>query len=166
MKKKTVLPEKLKDCLITAGILSVASIICMILRRFSSTDTHVPIATAFPVIISSQNMQAYNFYEYAVIFCIVFAAIIDSSISALYNKEFLTDAAGMSLTLSYFLICTVTAFRGDISIAVRMVTLFLLAGAFLVCRFTKKHSFAELLKCIPVAVISVICSWLFLRFGL
>lgn len=126
----------------------------------------VPIATAFPVIISSQNMQAYNFYEYAVIFCIVFAAIIDSSISALYNKEFLTDAAGMSLTLSYFLICTVTAFRGDISIAVRMVTLFLLAGAFLVCRFTKKHSFAELLKCIPVAVISVICSWLFLRFGL
>lgn len=126
----------------------------------------VPIATAFPVIISSQNMQAYNFYEYAVIFCIVFAAIIDSSISALYNKEFLTDAAGMSLTLSYFLICTVTAFRGDISIAVRVVTLFLLAGAFLVCRFTKKHSFAELLKCIPVAVISVICSWLFLRFGL
>jgi len=126
----------------------------------------VPIAAAFPVIISSQNIQAYNFYEYAVIFCIVFAAIVDASISALYNKEFLTDAAGMSLTLSYFLICTVTAFRGDISMAVRMVTLFLLAGAFLVCRFTKKHSFAELLKSILVAVISVICSWIFLRFGL
>ena len=42
MKKKPVLLEKLNDSLITAGILSVASIICMILRRFSSTDTHVP----------------------------------------------------------------------------------------------------------------------------
>lgn len=126
----------------------------------------VPIAVAFPAIISSQSMQAYNLYEYSVIFCIVFAAIVDSSIAALYNKEFLADAAGMSLTLSYFLICTITAFRGNISMAVRIVTVFLLAGAFLVLRCIKKHSAVELLKSIPVAVLSVICSWLFLRFGL
>ena len=125
-----------------------------------------PIAVAFPVIISSQDMQTYNLYEYAVIFCIVFAAVVDSSIAALYNKEFFTDANGMSLALSYFLICAATAFWGDISIAVRMVTLFLLVGAFLVFRFTKKRSFGELLKSMPIAVLSIICSWLFLRFGL
>ena len=126
----------------------------------------VPIAVAFPVIISSQDMQTYYLYEYAVIFCIVFAAVVDSSIAALYNKEFFTDANVMSLALSYFLICAATAFRGDISIAVRMVSLFLLVGAFLVFRFTKKRSFGELLKSMPVAVLSIICSWLFLRFGL
>ena len=126
----------------------------------------VPIAAAFPVIINSQNMQAYNMYEYAVVFCIIFAAIIDVSISALYDKEFLNDANGMSLTFSYLLICIATAFLGDISVTVRMVTAFLLAGTFLAFCFTKKHSFVELLKCIPIAALSVVCSWLFLRFGL
>ena len=59
MKKKPVLPEKLKDCLITAGILSVASIICVILRRFSSTDTHVPMLFVLAVLCVSRFTHGY-----------------------------------------------------------------------------------------------------------
>jgi AGCS family alanine or glycine:cation symporter len=50
MKKDPVLPEILKDCLITVGILSVASIICVILHQFSSTDTHVPMLFVLAVL--------------------------------------------------------------------------------------------------------------------
>ena len=59
MKKDPVLSETLKDCLITAGILSVASIICMILRRFSSTDTHVPMLFVLAVLCVSRFTHGY-----------------------------------------------------------------------------------------------------------
>lgn len=126
----------------------------------------VPIATAFPVIIGGQDIHSYDLYEYAIIFCIVFAAVVDLSVVAYFNREFLTDTEGMSLTLSYFLICTVTAFYGNISKTVRIVAVFLFAGAFLVFIIIKKCSLAELLKSMPIALLSVVCSWLFLRFGL
>ena len=59
MKKNPVLPEILKDCLITAGILSVASIICVILRQFSSTDTHVPMLFVLAVLCVSRFTHGY-----------------------------------------------------------------------------------------------------------
>ena len=126
----------------------------------------VPIATAFPAVIGVQDMQAYDLYEIAVFLCILFAAVADSSIAAMFNREFLTDAEGMSLTLSYFLICTVSAFYGDISMTVRIAAVFFLAGAFLAFTIMKKYSFTELMKSTPIAVLSVVCSWLFVRFGL
>jgi len=126
----------------------------------------VPIATAFPAIIGGQDIQAYNLYEYAVVFCIIFAAVADASIVAAYDREFLTDAEGMSLTLSYFLICTVISFSGDISMAVRMVAAFLLVGVFLLLSIVKKHSIVELLRSVPIAALAFACSWLFLRYGL
>ena len=73
-----------------------------------------------------------------------------------------TDTAGVSLTLSYFLICVATVFSGDISIAVRTIAIILLAGTFAVFCFVKKRSIAELLSSVPLAALSVICSWLFL----
>ena len=59
MERNSVLPEVLKDCLITAGILSVASIICMILRQFSSTDTHVPMLFVLAVLCVSRFTHGY-----------------------------------------------------------------------------------------------------------
>ena len=59
MRKKHALSEILKDCLITAGILSVASVICMILRRFSSTDTHVPMLFVLAVLCVSRFTHGY-----------------------------------------------------------------------------------------------------------
>ena len=60
MKKNPVLPEKLKDCLITAGILSVTSIICVILQQFSSADTHVPILFVLAVLCVSRFSDMYR----------------------------------------------------------------------------------------------------------
>ena len=59
MKENRGLPEMLKNCLITAGILSVASIICAILQHFSSTDTHVPMLFVLAVLCVSRFTQGY-----------------------------------------------------------------------------------------------------------
>lgn len=126
----------------------------------------VPVAAAFPAIIGGQDIHAYSLYEYAVIFCMIFVAVVDASVAVVSNRQYLTDTEGMSLTLSYFLICAVSVFCGDVSMAVRLVTLFLLAGAFMVFCIMKKRSAAELLRSLPVAALSVACSWAFLRFGL
>ena len=61
MKKEPTLPEILKNCLITAGILSVASIICAILQRFSSTDTHVPMLFVLAVLCVSRFTNGYAY---------------------------------------------------------------------------------------------------------
>ena len=119
-----------------------------------------PIAAAFPAVIGSQDIQAYSLYEYAVVFLIIFAAVADISAAASFNREFLTETEGMSLTLSYFLICTVTAFYGDVSVIVRIAAVFLPAGAFLVFSIKKKRSLAELLKSMPLAAAAIILSWL------
>lgn len=126
----------------------------------------IPIITVFPVIISSQDMQAYTLYEYAIVFCIIYAAIIDSSLAAAINREYLTDETCRSLIYTYFLICVVTSFWGSASITVKMIPAFLLGASVLVYTLVKKDSVIELVKSIPLALLSVFCSWAFLRFGL
>lgn len=126
----------------------------------------IPIITAFPVIISSQDLQAYTLYEYAIVFCIIFAAIVDSSLAAAINREYLTDETCRSLISAYFLICVVTSFWGNISISVRMIPAFLLGISILVSTLVKKDPVIELVKSIPLALLSVFCSWAFVRFGL
>lgn len=61
MKRNPVLPDILKDCLITAGILFVASVICLLLRRFSSTDTHVPMLFVLAVLCVSRFTHGYAY---------------------------------------------------------------------------------------------------------
>lgn len=126
----------------------------------------VPIATVFPTVIYSQDPQIYDLYEYAIVFCIIAAAMVDVTLAAGFGREYLTDKTGRSLTYSYFLICTATAFAGSTSIAVRAITLFLLAGSLLIFVLVKKHSAVELIAGIPLALVSVICSWAFLHFGM
>lgn len=126
----------------------------------------IPIAIAFPVIISIRDPQAYSLYEYAVVFCMVFAAVADSSLAAAYNREYLTDGRCRSLIYTYFMICVFIAFSGSCGTTVRIVSLFLLAACFLVFSLVKKNSVFEILRGIPLALLSVACSWAFLRFGL
>ena len=61
MKKDHASSEVLKDCLITAGILSVASMICVILHQFSSTDTHVPMLFVLAVLCVSRFTHGYAY---------------------------------------------------------------------------------------------------------
>lgn len=125
----------------------------------------VPIVMAFPVLVNSMDQQAYLLYEYAVIFCIVFAAVTDVSLAA-FNKEYLSYETCRSLVYTYFLICIGVSFSGNISMAVKIVPVFLLVSSFLVFSIVKKHSVTALIKSIPLALLSVVCSWAFLRFGL
>lgn len=126
----------------------------------------VLIVTAFPIVIFSQDPQIYDLYEYAVVFCIVAAAMVDVTLAAAFGREYLTDKNGRCLTYSYFLICTAIAFAGSTSITVRTITLFLLAGSLMIFIIVKKHSAVELIAGIPLALVSVICSWAFLEFGM
>jgi len=125
----------------------------------------IPIIAAFPVIISSQDMQAYTLYEYAIVFCIIFAAIVDASLAAT-NREYLTDETCRSLIYTYFLLCMVITFWGNTGITVKMISAFLLGTSILVFTLVKKHSVIELVKSIPLALLSVFCSWAFIQFGL
>ena len=48
-----------QDCLVTLSILAFASLICMILQRFSSTDTHVPLLFVLAVLCVSRFTHGY-----------------------------------------------------------------------------------------------------------
>ena len=126
----------------------------------------IPIAAAFPVIIYSQDQQAYSLYEYAIVFCIIFAAVIDSSLVFATDREYMTDATCRSLIYTYFMICTAVAFAGNITPIVRAVTTFLLAGSFIAFCPVRKHSAIELVKGVPIAALSILCAWAFLKYGL
>ena len=110
MKKKPVLPEKLNDSLITAGILSVASIICMILRRFSSTDTHVPMLFVLAVLCVSRFTHG---YVYGIIASLL--AVIGVNYAFTYPYfEFNFTLTGYPLTFLAMLavsltVCTMTS---------------------------------------------------------
>ena len=126
----------------------------------------VPLVAAFPVILNSQDHNAYTLYEYSVVFCIVFAAIVDSSIAAAFNKEYMTESASRSLVYSYLLICVVTSFLGGAGITVRIIPAFLLASSVLVYTLVQKNAAIEFIKSFPLALLSIFCSWAFLQFGL
>lgn len=124
----------------------------------------IPIVAAFPVILNSQDPHAYSLYEYAIVFCIVFAAVIDSSLAAVRNREYMTDSS-RSFIYSYLLICTVIVFMGSTSITVRIVPAFLLLSSILLFCLAKKNPAAERIKSIPLALLSVLCSWAYIAYS-
>lgn len=125
-----------------------------------------PIAAVLPVLLNSQDPWACSLYEYAIIFCIIIAAVIDVTLAAARDKDYMTDETGRTLTYSYFMICAAAAFMGSTTAAVRTVTVFLLVGSFLVFSLKKKTSAVELVRGIPMAALSVLCSWAFVQFGM
>ena len=48
-----------KDICITAGILGIASLVALLLQRFGSTDTHVPLLFVLAVLYLSRFTQGY-----------------------------------------------------------------------------------------------------------
>lgn len=49
----------IRNCFITADILALSSLICMLLQRFSSTDTHVPLLFVLAVLAVSRFTSGY-----------------------------------------------------------------------------------------------------------
>ena len=59
MKSKHAYSAIIRNCLVTAGILALASLICILLQRFSSTDTHVPLLFVLAVLFVSRFTSGY-----------------------------------------------------------------------------------------------------------
>lgn len=126
----------------------------------------IPVVAAFPLILNLQDPAAYSLYEYGIVFCIITAAIADTIYASFRNKDLMTDGAICSMHYSYFMICAITAFAGSISTLFRIIAVLLLAGVFAFFAFVRKRSPKEFLYAAPLALLSLACSWAFLRYGM
>ena len=124
----------------------------------------IPFVAAFPAFLNDQDPHIYSIYEYAIVFCIFGAAITDVVIAALYNREYLTESTCRRLFYSYLMICTVVSFCGSIDFTVRIAMILILTGAILTFLSVKKLSVSEVLKAVPLATLSIICSWAFVKY--
>lgn len=126
----------------------------------------IPLVTAFPVIMYSQDKHAFNMYEYAVVICIITAAIADVVYAAGSNKDYMSGEAPVRFLYAYLMIVAVVALLSSASMPVKIISVLLLAAAVLVCTIMKKHPAKEVLKAPVLALFSVACSWSFLTFVL
>ena len=121
----------------------------------------MPFVLGFPVILYLQSPDAYDLYEYAIVFCIFIATIADT-IFAIFNKEYMTDESIRRFHYAYFFICMAVACNSGISSWLRAINLLALIGSFCMSTISKKHSPFEVLKSLPLAVSSYVCSYVFL----
>lgn len=126
----------------------------------------IPLVTVFSVIINSHDKYAFNLYEYAVVICILTAAVADVVYAARYNKDYIDGDTSSRFLYAYLMILTAAAWYGDVPLPVRIMSALLLAGSVVLCSFVKKHSLKEVLKAPVLALFSIVCSWTFLTFGL
>ena len=124
----------------------------------------MPFVAALPIVLSQQSLHSYSIYEYSIVLCMMIAATADTSCTAFADREYFTDATIRRLHYSYFLICLMAAFSGEISIWVKAVCMTLLAGVLCWSCLLKKHSWIELIKAIPLALFSYICAWTFVKY--
>ena len=120
----------------------------------------LPFVVGLPAVMYYQCPDAYYFYEYAIVTCMIVAAIADAAVAAAMNREYLTDSTARRFQYSYLLICVLSAFCGGAGSWVRTVTVLLLIGTFCVLHFLKKHPASEFLRSIPLALLSTACAWL------
>ena len=126
----------------------------------------IPLVTVFPVIMYSHDKYAFNLYQYAVVICIIAAAIMDIVYAARYDKDYMNGDTASGFLYAYLIIVTAIAWYGNDPLNVKIIAALLLAGSIAVCTFVKKHSMKELLKAPVLAVFSIFCSWSFLAFAL
>ena len=120
---------------------------------------------AFPVILNGQSAKGYNLYEYSIVICIIFAAIVDIAFAAL-DREYLNDSTSRSMVYTYLLICSAAVLYGGANIPVMIVIFFLLAASLVLFIFVRHNSISEFAKSIPLAAASVLCAWAFVTFAL
>lgn len=73
---------------------------------------------------------------------------------------------GRSLTCSYIIICAAAAYIGNVGNPLKVAVTAILAGTILILLAARKKHLLEFVKGIPLALISVLCAWAFLTFGL
>lgn len=126
----------------------------------------MPLVTAFPVIMYSQDKYAFSLYEYAVVFCIITAATADIVYAARYNKDYMSGDTPSRFLYAHLMIVTAVAWYSSASLPIKVISVLLLAVAVAVCTIAKKHPFKEVLKAPVLALFSTACSWVFLNYVL
>lgn len=172
MKRRMIMDNTVKIVLLHLFLLAVQGFYMFVSNRQQLKDKRylypaaIPIVGAMPVLLHSQSPHVYSVYEYAIVICMITAAMADVSYVVLTNKEYLTDAAIRRFHYSYFLICLIAAFCGGIRIWVKAACILLLAGIICWSCLIKKHSRSEPIKAIPLALFSYACAWVFVKYVL
>jgi hypothetical protein len=130
-------------------------------RRIYLYLAAIPVVMCFPAIISSQDPAAQTVYEYALVFCIMTAAVVDVMISSYRNRDYMTEHSWFRYMCAYLLICTAVVWGGHIGIAVRLIVMVILIAAFVYGFITKRLTAKDILKSALLAAISLACSWAF-----
>ena len=132
-------------------------------KRYMYAAAALPVM-AYPVILNNQNTFAYSLYLYAVITCIITAAVMDTAYAAAFNKNFMDDERFCGLLYTYLMICAVSGKIGKASPMLSVIVILMLVGAIVVCVTIYKHPLKELFKAAGLAAFSLICAWLYLIF--
>ena len=119
----------------------------------------LPIVTAVPIAINMQSSNAYNLYEYAILFCLFAAAFMDVCIATGYDRNFMSDENIRSFHCSYFMICTAVAYAGSLSVSLKVIFTAALVCLIAWLLIVKKSGARALAKAIPLTIISLACSW-------
>lgn len=69
---KERLSSILKNCLVTIGILGIASVVCFVLQNFATTDTHVPLLFVLAVLFVSRFTEGYIYGIVSSVLAVVF----------------------------------------------------------------------------------------------
>ena len=123
----------------------------------------MPVIILFPILLNHKAAYSYDLYEYAIVVCIITAAVADVSCAA-FNKEYMTEEKIRSLHYAYFLICTSAAFIGGAGNSITAICAAVLTALLLFQVSVRKHSAAEFVKSLPIAAFSLVCSWALFRF--
>ncbi len=126
----------------------------------------IPFVMSFPAILYNQDQYAYSLYEYAVVICIITAAVADITYAAFRNKDYMTDESFCIFLYSYFLICATSAWSGKTQLLIRIITTIVLISAIVLCGFTGKHFMKWLFKAALLAILSIAVSWMVITFAL
>ena len=122
----------------------------------------LPVVMCIPVLISRQSPAAYSLYEYALVFCIIFAAIADSTVASFTDKDIMTGSSWCKYLCSYLLICAVSFLYGKAAVIPGVIAALIFAAFAVYCVIRKRLSLLDVLKAAVLAAASLVCSWGFI----
>ena len=122
----------------------------------------VPVVICIPVLLSSRSQAAYSLYEYALVFCIIFAAIADSAAASFTDIDIMTGSSWCKYLCSYLMICAATFLYRKAAVIPGVIAVIICAAFAACCVIKKRLSLSDFLRAAALAAASLICSWGFI----
>ena len=126
----------------------------------------IPFVAGFAVLLYRSDPKTYSLYEYSLVFCMIAAAIADSVCAAYLDRDYMQDSSIRRFCYTYFMIGIAAVCLGHVNILTVLAPAVVLACTFAVMVFVKDHPAKELLKALPLTVISVASAWILLHTAL